>query len=185
VPTLPTPTTLTDLFALRKDATEVPVETSLSPLTNQIGTFVVTAIRDATDRRRAEGLKIVDAVLCETCESEERFSLIADAAPALIWMSGTDDVRTYFNKPWLEFTGRSVGSELGDGWAEGIHAQHLRSREDACTQAFESREVLRIEYRLRRRDGQCRWPLDTGMSMFNPEGSFGGYVAIAIDVSDR
>jgi PAS domain S-box-containing protein len=174
-----------ELFALRKDATEVPVEISLSPLTNQTGTFMVTAIRDATDRRRAEGLKILDAVLRETRESEERFSLIADAAPALIWMSGTDDLRTYFNKPWLGFTGRSVGSELGDGWAEGVHPQDLRSREDACRQAFESREEFRIEYRLRRHDGQYRWILDTGMPRFNQDGSFAGYVGIAIDVSDR
>ena len=98
---------------MRKDATEVPVEISLSPLTNQTGTFVVTAIRDVTDRRRAEGLKILDAVLCETRESEERFSRIADAAPALIWMSGTDDLRTYFNTPTR---GRLRSTSDGRGW---------------------------------------------------------------------
>jgi len=67
-------------FALRKDATEVPVEISLSPLTNEAGSFIVSAIRDATDRRRTEGLKMLDAVLRETRECEERFGLIADAA---------------------------------------------------------------------------------------------------------
>src|SRR5271170_933183 len=81
------------------DATDLPGEIGLSPLNNQDGRSVVTAIRDAADRRREEGLKILDAVLRETRESEGRFSLIADAAPALIWMSGTNSLRTYFNKP--------------------------------------------------------------------------------------
>jgi PAS domain S-box-containing protein len=143
------------------------------------------AIRDATDRRRAEGLKILDAVLRETRESEERFSLIADAAPALIWMAGTDMLRSYFNKPWLEFTGRSVDSELGNGWAEGVHPQDLRSREDASMRAVDRREEFRIEYRLRRHDGEYRWILDTGVPRFNHGGSFAGYVGIGIDVTDR
>jgi PAS domain S-box-containing protein len=174
-----------DLFALRKNATEVPVEITLSPVTRQDGTFVVTAIRDATDRRRAEGLTMLDAVLRETRESEERFSLIADAAPALIWMSGTDMRRTYFNGPWLEFTGRSVDSELGNGWAEGVHPQESRSREDACMQASDRREEFKMEYRLRRYDGEYRWILDTGVPRFNQDGSFAGYVGIGIDVTDR
>jgi PAS domain S-box-containing protein len=143
------------------------------------------AIRDATDRRRAEGLKILDAVLRETRESEERFSLIADAAPALIWMAGTDMLRSYFNKPWLEFTGRSFDSELGHGWAEGVHPQDLRSRADASMRAVDRREEFRIEYRLRRHDGEYRWILDTGVPRFNQDGSFAGHVGIGIDVTDR
>ncbi len=82
------PTAILDLFALRRDGTQVPLDITLSPLTNEAGTFVIAAIRDATGRRRAEGLKILDAVLHETCESEERFS----TAPAFIWMSSIDNI---------------------------------------------------------------------------------------------
>ena len=56
-------------------------------------------------------------------ESEERFRLVANTAPVLIWMSGTDTLCTYFNQPWLEFTGRPLEAELGNGWAEGVHPE--------------------------------------------------------------
>ena len=174
-----------DLFALRKHASEVPVEINQSYLTNEFGTFVVIAIRDVTDRRRAQGLKMLDAVLRETRESEERFGLIADAAPALIWTSDTDMHRTYFNKPWLNFTGRSISSQLENGWTEGVHPEDLPSREDAFMQALDRREDFGIEYRLRRHDGEYRWILDTGVPRFNQDGFFAGYVGIGIDVTDR
>ena len=174
-----------EFFVLRKDATEVPVEISLGPLANQAGTFVVTAIRNATDRRRSEGLKVLDAVLRETRESEERFRLIADSAPALMWMSGTDRLCTYVNKSWLDFTGRSMDSELGNGWAEGIHLEDLRSREDNFAQAFDHREEFRSEYRLQRHDGEYRWVLDIGVPRFDQDRSFVGYIGMVVDVTER
>ncbi len=173
------------LLALRKDATEVPVEIRLSPLTNEAGTFVVSAIRDATDRRRTEGLKMLNAVLRETHESEERFSLIADTAPALIWMSDSDKLCIYVNKFWLDFTGRSMDSVLGGGWAEGVHPEDLRRREDTYTQALDRSEEFRMEYRLRRHDGEYRWILDIGVPRFDTSRSFVGYIGIGVDVTER
>ena len=174
-----------ELFALRGDGTEVPVDINLSPLTNGAGTFVVSAIRDATEHRRTEELRRAETVLRETRESEERFELIANTATVLIWMSGTDKLCTYFNKPWLDFTGRSLDSELGNGWAEGVHPDYLRTCMDTYTQAFDRREKFSVEYRLRRYDGEYRWILDMGVPRFNHDGSFAGYVGSCIDVTDR
>ncbi len=117
-------------------------------------------------------------------ESEERFRLMADTAPALIWMSGTDKRCTYFNKPWLDFTGRSMDSELGNGWVEGVHADDLRTCLDTYTQAFDRREEFRMEYRLRRHDAEYRWVLDIGVPRFDQETSFAGYIGIAVDVTE-
>jgi PAS domain S-box-containing protein len=118
-------------------------------------------------------------------ESEERFRLIANAAPVMIWMSGTDKLCTYVNKPWLDFTGRSMDSELGGGWAEGIHPEDLQRCLDTFTQSFDRREEFRMEYRLRRYDGEYRWVLDHGVPRFDQDGPFVGFIGIGVDVTDR
>src|ERR1700735_5061673 len=118
-------------------------------------------------------------------ESEARFRWLADAAPVLIWGSGVDKLYTYFNRPWLEFTGRALDLELGEGWAEGVHPEDLRQCLNTYTQSFDRREKFRVEYRLRRNDGEYRWILDIGVPRFDQDDSFVGYMGIAVDVTDR
>jgi len=118
-------------------------------------------------------------------ESETRFRLVADTAPVLIWMSGVDKLCTYFNKPWLDFTGRSLEQEFGNGWAEGVHPDDLQRSLNTYTQSFERREKFRMEYRLRRHDREYRWILDIGVPRFNQDRSFAGYIGIAVDVTER
>jgi PAS domain S-box-containing protein len=118
-------------------------------------------------------------------ESETRFRFVADTAPVMIWMSGTDKLCTYFNKPWLDFTGRSMDSELGNGWAEGIHPEDLQRCLEIYLQSFDRQDEFRMEYRLRRHDGEHRWIFDIGVPRYTQESSFAGYIGSCIDVTDR
>jgi PAS domain S-box-containing protein len=132
--------------------------------------------KDITEQKRTEA---------ELRESEARFRLVADSAPVMIWMADPDKLCTYFNKPWLEFTGRSIARELGNGWAEGVHPADFQKCLDTYIQSFDRREAFRMEYRLRRHDGEFRCLLDSGVPRFNPDRSFAGYIGSCIDVTDQ
>jgi PAS domain S-box-containing protein len=117
-------------------------------------------------------------------ESEQRFRLVTDTAPVMIWMSGPDKKCTFFNESWLKFTARSIESELGDGWAEGVHAEDMQATVATYAQAFDLRKEFRMEYRLRRNDGAYRWILDIGVPRYDQERSFLGYIGCCVDITD-
>jgi PAS domain S-box-containing protein len=118
-------------------------------------------------------------------ESEQRFRLVANKAPVLIWMSGPDKLCNYFNQPWLEFTGRELEAELGNGWSEGIHPEDLKNCLQTYTRAFDLRESFKMQYRLRRYDGEYRWILNIGVPRVNLDRSLAGYIGSCLDVTDH
>jgi PAS domain S-box-containing protein len=118
-------------------------------------------------------------------ESEERFRLVANTAPVMIWMAGTDRLCTYVNQPWLQFTGRPLDAQLGNGWVQGIHNEDLNRCLETYSQAFDQRQTFAMEYRTRRNDGEYRWILDIGVPRFNSDGGFAGYVGSCLDITDR
>jgi PAS domain S-box-containing protein len=120
----------------------------------------------------------------ELRESESRFQIVADAAPVLIWMSGVDQLCTFFNKPWLDFTGRSMAQELGNGWAEGVHRDDLQKCLAVYTKAFDAQQSFVMQYRLRRNDGEYRWISDQGVPRYDPQGRFAGYIGSCVDVTE-
>jgi PAS domain S-box-containing protein len=123
--------------------------------------------------------------LSQLRESEARFRVMADTAPVMIWMSGPDQGYIYFNKGWLDFTGRTLEQELGYGWAEDIHPDDQQRRLRTYAEAFNARRDLKVEYRLRRFDGDYRWLLEIATPRFEPDGSFAGYIGSCIDITER
>ncbi|PYJ12242.1 MAG: histidine kinase, partial [Verrucomicrobia bacterium] len=118
-------------------------------------------------------------------ESDARFRTVADTAPVMIWMSGPDKEGIFFNKGWLEFTGRTADEEMGEGWLKGVHPEDVAHCLEVCGGAFAKREPFTVEYRLRRHDGEYRWLLDTGTPRFDAEGVFLGYIGSCIDIGER
>ncbi|MEH1855063.1 MAG: PAS domain-containing protein [Nostoc sp.] len=117
-------------------------------------------------------------------ESEQRFQQMTDTAPVLIWMAGLDKACQYFNKTWLEFTGKTLEEEVGDGWAQRVHPDDLQDCLDTYINAFDARQHFQMEYRLKRFDGKYRWILDTSTPRFTSEGEFLGYIGWCVDISD-
>ena len=139
------------------------------------GSFMVLAAVSEERKEAAEELK----------QGEQRFRVVADTAPVLIWMSGIDKKCFYFNKPWLDFTGRSLEEEFGDGWANGVHPDDLQFCVNNYHRAFDRREQFRMEYRLRRFDREFRWVSDVGVPRFDAVGNFEGYIGSCVDVTER
>jgi PAS domain S-box-containing protein len=136
----------------------------------------IAVVSDITDRKRTE-----HALL----ESERRFRLMANTAPVMIWTSALDKQRDYFNQPWLEFTGRRLAAELGNGWTEAVHPDDLAAWLDTYTKAFDACQPFEMQYRLRRHNGEYRWVLDAGVPRFSGDNSFAGYIGSCIDITDR
>jgi PAS domain S-box-containing protein len=139
----------------------------------------------------AMGLELSDGVLSaahladELRESEARFRTVADTAPVLIWMAGTDKLCNFFNQGWLDFTGRRLEQELGNGWIEGIHPDDLAACLKTYTECFEARRSFSMEYRLRRHDGEYRWLSDHGVPRYDSDRNFLGYIGSCVDLTER
>lgn len=149
-----------------------------APIRNVEGELiaVIETFFDITDRKIAEDNVVV---------MKEFYLTLFEEFPALIWRAGTDAKCNYFNKTWLQFTGRSLEEEVGDGWAEGVHPDDMERCLSIYLQAFQRREPFTMEYRLRFHDGDYRWIVDTGTPFFEPDGNFAGYVGVCYDISDR
>jgi PAS domain S-box-containing protein len=117
-------------------------------------------------------------------ESADHFRLMADCAPVMIWVASPDRKCVYFNRPWLEFTGRALDDELGFGWHAGIHGEDRERTLAAHEAAFAAWQPFEVEYRLRRRDGEHRWLLDKGVPLVH-EGRLSGFVGSCLDITDR
>lgn len=117
--------------------------------------------------------------------SEQLFRTTADSVPVLVWMSDTTGSCYYFNRHWLEFTGRKLEEEFGDGWLKGIHPDDHQQVVQAYEGYFATKAPFEMEYRLRRHDGHYRWILDKGEPRIDPDGSFSGFTGGCIDITER
>ena len=118
-------------------------------------------------------------------ESPPGTAALFDHAPVGLWAAGPDGSRTYFNRQWLAFTGRTLAAERDNGWTEGIHPDDFERCLGTYLRAVHGRRAYELEYRLRRFDGEYRWMHDTGVPHYAEDGAFVAYVGSAVDITDR
>jgi len=112
------------------------------------------------------------------------FRNLADPAPVMIWMSGLDLGCFYFNRAWLDYRGRTLEQERGNGWAEGVHPDELDTCVAHYTSCFQAQTPFAMNYRLQHRSGEYYWILDRGAPHYSPEGTFLGFFGGCAEVED-
>ncbi len=165
-----------ELSALNRENREFPVEIAITPIGFGEELVFSAFIRDITSRLRSQAA---------LRESEQRFRATANSAPVLIWMSGPDKRCTWFNQRWLDFVGREMEKELGDGWCDHLHSADFDRVLDTYHGAFDARRPYEVEYRLQRHDGAWRWLLERGTPIIGPDGDFSGFIGTCIDITEH
>jgi PAS domain S-box-containing protein len=117
--------------------------------------------------------------------AEQRFAALADSSPAMIWRTGHDALHWYFNRAWLEFRGRTLEQEIGNGWTEGLHPDDRDLCLETYLKAFSARQPFHMQYRMRGANGEFYWVESAGAPAYNDAKDFLGFIGTLSDVSGR
>ena len=161
------------------------VVTDLSAQREITDTRALVEMQNETIRRKNEDLERQELVRQKIEESENRFRMIADTAPVLIWMTDTDKRCTFFNKSWLSFTGRTAEQEASYGWTENVYPDDLGNVLEVYTTSFDAHREFCVEYRLLHHSGQYRWVSDTGVPRHDSDGTFLGFIGSCADITEH
>ncbi|MEJ0085050.1 MAG: PAS domain S-box protein [Pseudomonadota bacterium] len=163
---------------VRKDGSFVDISLTISPVRDATGAIVGASkiARDISQQKRIEEALRV---------SNDRFRLMADSAPVLIWIADLTKARIWFNQRWLEFTGRSADQEAGFGWTQNVHEDDLARCLQMYGEGFDTRQQFRTEFRIRRADGEARWIIEQASPLFEGmDGAFSGYIGSCVDITE-
>jgi PAS domain S-box-containing protein len=136
----------------------------------------VVHVEDITERKRAaEALQ----------ESEERFRIMADGCPAVMWVTDTEGGNQFVNRAYREFTGVANDQLEGSKWQLALHPGDAAAYVEAFQLAVREQAPFQEEVRVRRADGEWRWVASHGEPRFSPVGEFLGHVGLSPDITER
>jgi PAS domain S-box-containing protein len=155
-----------------------PIDDSAAPIRDEKGEVsgVVLVFRDVSERKESE-LALEHSI--------RQFQVMADHAPVMVWIAGIDKKASWFNRPWLEFVGRTLAEELAHDPAESEHPDDHARCVQVYQEAFDQRTTFRVQYRLKRKDGIYRWMLGNGAPLYDSRGVFTGYICSCTDITDQ
>lgn len=163
---------------IHRDGREIPIDDCAAPIHDDEGncTGVVLVFRDFTEEKKAQQ---------QLLASEQRFHRLADAAPVMMWITDSQQQHIFFSKPWLDFTGRTMAEESGQGWRRGVFTQDEPRLFDIYDKAFTNHKSFQLEYQHKRYDGSYRWLLLTSAPLFSTNNVFEGFIGSCMDVTEH
>ncbi len=165
-----------EVSARRSDGSDVQVELLVSEVDLSPSPVYVATFRDISLQKQTE----------EALRSSElRFRSVADSSPVMIWLAGFDGSISWFNRVWLDFTGRSMQDSCGFGWIDSVHPDDMEDLLRKYHAALDSRQSLSTEFRLQKMNGEYHWVLVNIAPMISPDGSWVGYVGSVVDINTR
>lgn len=148
-----------------------------------------TALLDIVERMGSHLGGLVDEAWARqggiSTHSSDFYLALLEHFPFLVWRGGPDGRRSYFNRTWFDFTGRSEAEEMDYGWIEGVHPDDRSRVVRTCSEAAAAGDPFTLDYRLRRHDGQTRWMNDVARPFKGGHGESFGYIGSCYDVTTR
>lgn len=119
------------------------------------------------------------------CETDKKFKDIADAVPAMVWISDEENRIVYVNKSWIHFTGVNLAASFSTGWKDLVHPGDFLDNKEIFDQHFQFHLPITVTYRLKKGNGAYCWVQDKAVPRVDESGRFLGYIGSVIDINEQ
>lgn len=162
---------------LSRDGIDYPVEADAAPIGSADGSpgGVVVVFRDVTARQHAERARD---------ESERRYREVLEALPQLVWTCASSGEAQYLSQQWLQYTGATLETDLGYGWAQRIHPDDRPHLLHLWTDAVRTGAVFDTEARIRQMNGEYRWFKQRAVPLREAGGSIKEWFGTSTEITD-
>ena len=167
---------INEIKILRLDGNLRDCEISASRYEDAEGTAVQVILHDITER------KVIEKKLLE---SEERFRILTEAMPQIVWSADKAGAVDFYNKHTYEYAGVKKGDIEGWNWLAAIHPKDKDETVEKWKEAIKAGKLYRVEHRIRRKDGEYRWHLTRGVPVVDSSGLISRWIGTSADIHEQ